>query len=77
MPTYNTTLRNTLYGQQYLSIAFDEVQGFRNIGVKHSAALELMKQTLFRLTMTATPLQTSTKVGISLLLIRIYLIQVL
>jgi hypothetical protein len=64
MPTYDTTVRNTLYGQQYLSVTFDEVQGFRNIGVKHSAALELMKLVIFRLIMTATPLQTSTKVGL-------------
>ncbi|KAF8155458.1 hypothetical protein B0H34DRAFT_675656 [Crassisporium funariophilum] len=40
---------------------FDEVQGFCNIGAKHSAALELMKLTIFCLIMTATPLQTLTK----------------
>ncbi|KAH6905669.1 hypothetical protein BKA70DRAFT_1225379 [Coprinopsis sp. MPI-PUGE-AT-0042] len=33
----------TLYGQQWLSIIFDEAQGSRNYGAKHSAALLILE----------------------------------
>lgn len=55
-------LENTLYRQKYLTVIFDEAQMARNPGPKHSSALLLLNQANVRLILTATPLQTSTKV---------------
>jgi hypothetical protein len=55
-------LGNTLFGQRYLTVIFDEGQMARNPGPKHSSALLLLNQANVRLILTATPLQTSTKV---------------
>ncbi len=54
--------QKTLYGHRYLSVTFDEAQSTRNCGAKHSAALLILEQAIVRLILTATPLQTSTKV---------------
>lgn len=56
-------IAKTLYGQYYLSVTLDEAHNFRNHGVKHSAALELLDNAVIRLVLSATPLQTATKVS--------------
>lgn len=63
LATYDALLGNTLYGQEYLSITLDEAQGYRNSGAKHSAAIGVLKKGKVRMIMSATPLQTSTKVN--------------
>ena len=60
------SLRQTIFDYAYLSVTLDEAHLFRNIGPKHYAALNLLKQGHLRLILTATPLHTSTKVGFSL-----------
>ena len=67
IPGANRNLERTLYNQRYLSVTFDEAQGVRNCGPKHSAALLILEQSIVRLVLTATPLQTSTKVNLSAL----------
>ena len=52
----------TLFGQQFLSITLDEAHNFRNYGAKHSGALAILDQSIVRLILSATPLQTATKV---------------
>ncbi|KAF8953874.1 P-loop containing nucleoside triphosphate hydrolase protein [Flammula alnicola] len=61
LPTFSSTVNNTLYGHKYLTITIDEAHAFRNVGAKHSSALVLMELAAMRFVMTATPLQTSTK----------------
>jgi TATA-binding protein-associated factor len=68
IPGASKNLERTLYNQRYLSVTFDEAQGVRNCGPKHSAALLILEQSVVRLILTATPLQTSTKVSSSALL---------
>jgi TATA-binding protein-associated factor len=53
----------TLYGQKYLTITVDEAHNFRNTGPRHSSILLLLNKAEIRLILTATPLQTSTKVA--------------
>ncbi|KAJ2932839.1 hypothetical protein H1R20_g4266, partial [Candolleomyces eurysporus] len=48
----------TLYGQQYLTVIFDEAQAARNYGSTHSAALLILAKSHTWLILTATPLQT-------------------
>lgn len=62
LPTYKALVSKTLFGQRYLSITLDEAQGFRNVGAKHSAAFLILQLASFLFILTATPLQTSTKV---------------
>lgn len=64
LPGYTTNIKNTLYSQRYLSITIDEAHAFRNVGPKHLSVLALMNLGTIRFAMTATPLQTSTKVAI-------------
>jgi TATA-binding protein-associated factor len=59
---YSQRLPSTLYGQKFLSVVIDEAQGVRNTGPKHTSALRILDQASVRLILTATPLQTSTKV---------------
>lgn len=60
---------NTLYGLRYLTTTIDEAHLYRNQGARHLAAITLLQHTRLRLIMTATPLQTSTKVrGFKLML---------
>jgi len=54
---------STLFGQKYQTMILDEGHEFRNVGPKHMAAFNIMTLATVRLVMTATPLQTSTKVG--------------
>lgn len=54
----------TLFGREYLTCVIDEAQGVRNLGSKHSAALAILEKSIVRLVLTATPLQTSTKVSL-------------
>ncbi|KAG5649443.1 hypothetical protein H0H81_003855 [Sphagnurus paluster] len=58
---YDTNVKKTLYGQQYLTVTIDEAQAFRNVGMKHSSALVILESAMLRIIMTATLLQTSTK----------------
>jgi hypothetical protein len=60
---HDVNLPKTLYGLQYLTIIFDEAQGSRNYGSKHSAALLIMIRALVRIILTATPLQTRAEVS--------------
>jgi SNF2-related domain len=62
LPNYDSRLPNTLFGHRWMTCVIDEAQGVRNIGRKHFAALTLLNQAHVRLILTATPLQTSTKV---------------
>jgi len=62
MPEYDSLIKHTLFGIRYLLVVIDEAHEFRNVGPKHSAALTIVGQSKARLIMTATPLQTSTKV---------------
>lgn len=62
LPGSAKKLPNTLYGQRYLTVVFDEAQAVRNPGPKHSSALAVLERSVVRLILTATPLQTSTKV---------------
>lgn len=55
--------QKTLFDQCYLSMTLDEAQGFRNCGPKHSAARLILEQSIVCLILTATPLQTSTRVS--------------
>jgi hypothetical protein len=64
LPGHEAAVKKTLFGQRYLSITLDEAHGFRNIGTKHASALLILSLAKIRLIMTATPLQTSTKVDI-------------
>lgn len=59
---YDDVVGKTLYGQQWLTIVFDEAQGSRNYGAKHSAALLILERCKIRLILTATPLQTRPEV---------------
>ncbi|EAU80360.1 hypothetical protein CC1G_12776 [Coprinopsis cinerea okayama7 len=61
LPGYASAAGSTLFGRQYLTVVFDEAQGARNTGQKHSSALQILEQAQVRLVLTATPLQTSTK----------------
>ncbi|TFK58083.1 hypothetical protein BDN72DRAFT_720003, partial [Pluteus cervinus] len=61
LPSYDSVVKTTLFGQHYLATVVDEAHAFRNVGAKHIAALEVLGQSVLRLIMTATPLQTSTK----------------
>lgn len=54
---------HTLYRQDYLSVTLDEAHHFRNYGAKHSAALTILRKSIVRLILTATPLQTATTVS--------------
>jgi len=54
---------STLFGRKYLTVIVDEGHEFRNVGPKHTAAFSIMTLAAVRLVMTATPLQTSTKVS--------------
>ena len=57
----------TLFGQNFLTVTLDEAHNFRNYGAKHTAALAILDQSIIRLILSATPLQTATKVGAYLL----------
>lgn len=59
---YDSIVGRTLFGLDFLSVTIDEAHEFRNVGAKHSAALAIVERAKVRLIMTATPLQTSTKV---------------
>ena len=59
---YYQRLPFTVFNQEYLTVTIDEAQGLRNLGTKHSSALGILMQGEIRLILTATPLQTSTKV---------------
>jgi hypothetical protein len=61
--TYDQTVKKTLFGLEYLSATIDEAHEYRNVGPKHLGALAILKQAKIRIAMTATPLQTSTKVS--------------
>jgi TATA-binding protein-associated factor len=65
--SYDKNLHKTLFSQNYLSVVFDEAQIIRNCGPRQSSALLILEQCSVRLILTATPLQTSTKVRDSLL----------
>lgn len=58
---FDNMVKETLYGQQYLSITLDEGHEFRK-NTKHAAALALVELARIRLIATATPLQTSNQV---------------
>ena len=60
--SYNKNVHKTLFSQEYLSVVFDEAQTIRNCGPRQSSALLILEQCSVRLILTATPLQTSTKV---------------
>jgi len=59
---YESLVDRTVFRQRYLTVIMDEAQSFRNRGPRHSCALVLMGLSKMRMPMTATPLQTSTKV---------------
>ncbi|PPR01683.1 hypothetical protein CVT26_013098, partial [Gymnopilus dilepis] len=61
LPGFKDHVRTTLYSQSYLTVVVDEAHEFRNPGVKHTAAVAILKQSSARLIMTATPLQTGTR----------------
>jgi hypothetical protein len=61
--SFEKRVSETLFGRRWATCIFDEAQGARNIGPKHFAALAILSISLIRLILTATPLQTSTKVG--------------
>jgi hypothetical protein len=63
LPYSDKTISKTLYSQSYLSVTVDEAHSFRNNGPRHSSILLLLEKAELRLILTATPLQTSTKVG--------------
>ena len=52
----------SLFGQRFLSGIIDEAHFYRNRGLKHTAALTILDKCIIRMPLTATPLQTSTKV---------------
>ena len=54
---------STLFNRKYLTVILDEGHEFRNVGPKHTAAFSIMTLATVQLVMTATPLQTLTKVG--------------
>ena len=56
-------LASSLFGQRFLCGIVDEAHAFRNSGVKHTAILTILNNCVIRLPLTATPLQTSTKVS--------------
>lgn len=60
---HRADISKTLFGQDFLSITLDEAHNFRNYGAKHSAALAILDQSMIRLILSATPLQTATKVN--------------
>ena len=60
---YDSLVKKTLFGLKFLSVTIDEAHEFRNVGGKHSAALAILDKARARLIMSATPLQTSTKVN--------------
>lgn len=61
VPPTKTSLANTIFGQDFLTIVIDEAHHMRNAGNKHTAALRLLQQSRVRLIMTATPLHTAPK----------------
>jgi hypothetical protein len=62
LPAFADKVSNTLFGQHYLSVTLDEAHLYRNMGPKHLSALSVLEKAVLRFVMTATPLQTSTKV---------------
>lgn len=67
---YEFVINSTLYGQSYLCLVLDEGHEFRNPGPKHSSTLALADLAAIRIIMTATPLQTHTKVSSTSLFFR-------
>ncbi|KAF9441652.1 hypothetical protein P691DRAFT_683240 [Macrolepiota fuliginosa MF-IS2] len=61
IPDAKSSLVNTIFSQDFLTITVDEAHHMRNAGNKHTAALRLLQQTRVRLIMTATPLHTAPK----------------
>ncbi|KAF9447919.1 hypothetical protein P691DRAFT_670489 [Macrolepiota fuliginosa MF-IS2] len=61
IPELKTSLANTIFGRDFLTITIDEAHHMRNTGNKHTAALRLLQQAKVRLIMTATPLHTAPK----------------
>ena len=59
---YESLVGRTVFRQRYLTVVMDEAQSFRNPGPRHWCAIVLMGLSKMRMPMTATPLQTSTKV---------------
>ena len=66
VPQAKKDLKDTIFGQKYLTVIVDEAHIMRNKGQKHLSALRLLQQATVRLIMTATPLHTSFKVCASL-----------
>ena len=62
LPNSEDKISKTLYSQKYLTITVDEAHTYRNSGPRHSSILLLLNRAELRLILTATPLQTSTKV---------------
>ena len=62
LPGFKDNVKLSLFSQKYLTIVLDEAHEFRNLGPKHTAAFAILQQSAVRLVMTATPLQTSTRV---------------
>ena len=56
-------LSSSLFGQRFLCGIVDEAHTYRNGGLKHTAILTILNNCVIRLPLTATPLQTSTKVS--------------
>ena len=56
-------LARSLFGQCFLSGVIDEAHNYRNSGLKHTAVLTILDKCIIRMPLTATPLQTSTKVS--------------
>ncbi|KAJ3566667.1 hypothetical protein NP233_g6859 [Leucocoprinus birnbaumii] len=60
------TLKDTVFGQFFLTVTVDEAHHMRNLGNKQISTLRLLQQAKVRLIMTATPIHTAPKDIISM-----------
>ncbi|KAJ3564157.1 hypothetical protein NP233_g8477 [Leucocoprinus birnbaumii] len=60
------SLKDTIFGQFFLSVIVDEAHQMRNLGNKHTSMLRLLQQAKVSLIMTATPIHTAPKDIISM-----------
>jgi hypothetical protein len=59
-----STVKGSIFGQDFLSITQDESHHSRNLGLSFLAAFRMFQQGIIKLALTATPLHTGHKVWV-------------
>jgi len=58
----NTKREQSLFGRHYMTVTLDEGHAFQTLGAKQSSGALIMSLAFLQFVLTATPIQTSTKV---------------